>query len=58
MNRRRSGFSIHAGDLIAADDQDGWKALVEYILQLCLLALRKQYPNPYGRKEVIADEDP
>ena len=46
MNWRHSGFSVHVGNRIAADDQDGQRALAEYILR-----------NAFSEQEITYLED-
>jgi hypothetical protein len=46
MNWCHSGFSVHVGNRIAADDRDGQRALAEYILR-----------NAFSEQKIIYLED-
>jgi hypothetical protein len=49
MNRRRSGFSVHAGNRIARDDRGGRQALAEYILRNAFSEQKITYLEDTGK---------
>jgi len=52
MAWHHSGFSVHAGNRIAADDRDGQKVLAEYIMRNAFSAC-----GIYHAKRLLRTED-
>jgi hypothetical protein len=49
MNWHHSGFSVHIGNRIAADDRDAQKALAEYILRNAFSKQKITYLEDTGK---------
>jgi len=49
MNWRHSGFSVHVGNRIAADDREGQRALAEYILRNAFSEQKITYLEDTGK---------